>query len=326
MQNDTLVDVKEVSRWYGANCAVNNISFQVNRGEVLGFLGPNGAGKSTTMNLITGNLSPSFGEIHIAGLDLLENPLETKKHIGYLPEIPPLYTSFTVDEYLRFCAKLKGVAKANVTANLESAKQHCGLSDVGKRLINNLSKGFQQRVGIAQAIIHNPTVVILDEPTVGLDPIQISEIRQLIREIGKERSVILSSHILPEIQSTCDRVQIINQGKLVFHSSVGKLEESCPVDTLLVSFEKPPAASELESLYLIDSVELLDNHRFKIFFDPEIKSTEVSEIIVQASVASHWALTELTPLRTSLEQIFVNITSADLSENSIDNDEGGQAA
>ena len=308
MQNDTLVDVKNVSRWYGATRAVNNISFQVNRGEVLGFLGPNGAGKSTTMNLVTGNLAPMTGEILINGVDLLEQPQQAKKHIGFLPEQPPLYKAFTVDEYLRFCARIKLVAKPHIASALDSAKQRCGLTQVGRRLIGNLSKGYQQRVAIAQAIIHSPDVIILDEPTVGLDPIQINEIRQLIRELGDEHSVILSSHILPEIQTTCDRVQIINRGELVFHSSVNNLEDAHPVDCLLASFKKPPSAKELEVLHQIESVELIDGNQFKIFFDP---GDNPAETIVQASVANHWALTELTPQQKTLEQIFVDIISSD---------------
>jgi ABC-2 type transport system ATP-binding protein len=308
MQNDTLVEVKNVSRWYGSNCAVNNISFQVKRGEVLGFLGPNGAGKSTTMNMVTGNLAPMAGEIFVNGIDLLEQPQDAKAHIGFLPEQPPLYKAFTVDEYLRFCARINRVTKTAIASAMDTAKQRCGLTQIGKRLIGNLSKGYQQRVAIAQAIIHSPNVVILDEPTVGLDPIQINEIRQLIRELGDEHSVILSSHILPEIQTTCDRVQIINQGELVYHSSLKNLEQTHPVDCLLASFKKPPTAKELEELHQVESVELVDNHQFKIFFDPD---DSPAETIVQASVANHWSLTELTPQQKTLEQIFVDIISSD---------------
>ena len=308
MQIDTLVDVKNVSRWYGAIQAVNNVSFQIKRGEVLGFLGPNGAGKSTTMNLVTGNLAAMSGEIMVCGIDLLEEPQQARRHIGFLPEQPPLYKTFTVDEYLRFCARINCVTKPRIAAAMDIAKQRCGLTQVGRRLIGNLSKGYQQRVAIAQAIIHNPDVIILDEPTVGLDPIQINEIRQLIRELGDEHSVILSSHILPEIQSTCDRVQIINQGKLVYHASIKNLENSHPVDCLLASFRKPPSAKELEMLHQVESVELVDENRFKIFFDP---SDSPAETIVQASVANHWALTELSPQQKTLEQIFADIICSD---------------
>ena len=321
MQIDTLVDVKNVSRWYGATCAVKDISFQIKRGEVLGFLGPNGAGKSTTMNLVTGNLATMSGEITVCGIDLVDEPQQAKRHIGFLPEQPPLYKAFTVDEYLRFCARINCVTKPRIAAAMDTAKQRCGLTQVGRRLIGNLSKGYQQRVAIAQSIIHSPDVIILDEPTVGLDPIQINEIRQLIRELGDEHSVILSSHILPEIQSTCDRVQIINRGELVYHASVKSLEQSHPVDCLVASFKKPPSAKELEMLHQVESVELMDEHRFKIFFDP---NDSPAETIVQASVANHWALTELTPVQKTLEQIFTDIISrdspADDMEENVDSD------
>lgn len=306
MQNETFVDAKNLSRWFDQRCVVKNISIQVKCGEVLGFLGPNGAGKSTTMNMLTGNLAPTSGEIIINGVDLLERPQEAKRYIGYLPEQPPLYKTFTVDEYLRFCAKIKAVTKSNIVSAVDAAKENCGLTDVGRRLIGNLSKGYQQRVGIAQAIIHSPRVIILDEPTVGLDPIQINEIRQLIRELGKDHSVILSSHILPEIQSTCDRVQIINQGKVVYEDNLQDFADVQSVDCLLVCFENPPPAKDLEALHQVNDVEMVDEHRFKIFFQPE---DDPSNTIVQASVANHWSLTELTPLRKNLEQIFVDIIS-----------------
>lgn len=324
MQNETFVEVKNVSRWYGSKCAVNDLDFKVKRGEVLGFLGPNGAGKSTTMKLLTGNLAPSSGEILINGIDLLDRPEEAKLQLGYLPEQPPLYKTFTVNEYLDFCARLRRIAKNAIKSAVDTARQRCGLSDVGKRLIGNLSKGYQQRVGIAQAIIHSPNLVILDEPTVGLDPIQINEIRQLIRQLGDDCSVILSSHILPEIQSTCDRVQIINQGRLVYHSDIHSLEKDQTIDSLLVSFENPPQAKELEELHQVDSVEKVNDHQFKVFFNPE---DNPDKTIVQASVANHWALTELTPLKKTLEQIFVEITSGEAnSTNAARETEEGQAA
>src|SRR5512143_1266958 len=220
MSNDTLIKVEHLVRYYGPQCAVNGVSFEVKRGEVLGFLGPNGAGKSTTMQMITGNLAPTAGRITINGIDILDKPKEAKAALGFLPEQPPVYRELTVDEYLRYCARLNRIAKGEIAKAMNNAKERCGLADVGKRLIGNLSKGYQQRVGIAQAIIHRPDVVILDEPTVGLDPIQIREIRKLIRELGGEHSVILSTHILPEVQATCNRVQIINKGQLVLSDNI----------------------------------------------------------------------------------------------------------
>ncbi|MCP4983225.1 MAG: ATP-binding cassette domain-containing protein, partial [Gammaproteobacteria bacterium] len=222
---EALVQVENLSRYYQNHCAINHLSFNLGAGEVLGFLGPNGAGKSTTMQIISGNLAPSEGEVSIAGHDILEAPRAAKQHLGYLPEHPPVYRDSSVDEYLKFCAQLHRVPRRQLGTALDKVKQQCGLETVGGRLIGNLSKGYQQRVGIAQAIIHDPPVVILDEPTVGLDPIQIREIRDLIRSLGSQRSVILSTHILSEVQATCDRVQIIRAGELIYHASIESLNQ-----------------------------------------------------------------------------------------------------
>lgn len=222
------VSAKDLSRSYGSRSAVRHIGFELRQGEVLGLLGPNGAGKTTTLQMLAGCLAPSTGTIEICGIDLLEHPRQAKALLGYLPETPPLYRELTVDEYLRLAARLHRVPKNEIAAAVSKTKQRCGLSEVGKRLVGNLSKGYQQRVGIAQAIVHNPRVVILDEPTVGLDPIQIREIRSLIRELGGEHSVILSTHILPEVESVCDRIQIMNQGKLVFSGDMAELKQAHP--------------------------------------------------------------------------------------------------
>ena len=212
-------------RCFGARIAVHDVNLELKQGEVLGFLGPNGAGKTTVMRLLTGNLAPSAGRVEICGIDLLENPREAKARIGYLPEVPPLYRELTVNEYLRLAARLHLVEDGKIDSALEKTAQRCGLSNMGKRLIGSLSKGYQQRVGIAQAIIHDPEVVIFDEPTAGLDPNQMRDIRTLIGELGAERSVILSTHILPEVESLCDRVQIINEGRLVFGGSMDALKQ-----------------------------------------------------------------------------------------------------
>lgn len=217
---ETLVLATGLSRYYSGHCAVDNIDVHLHKGEVLGLLGPNGAGKSTTMQMITGNLAPSSGEIRINGIDLLDEPRKAKQQVGYLPESPPVYRDLTVDEYLHYCARLRNVPSGLRTDAVERASGRCGLQEVGKRLIGNLSKGYRQRVGIAQAILHNPAVVILDEPTVGLDPIQIREILHLIRELGQDHGIILSTHILPEVQAVCDRVQILNHGRTVFNDSL----------------------------------------------------------------------------------------------------------
>lgn len=310
MQNNIFVKVNNVSRYYGPLCAVNNVNFDVKQGEVLGFLGPNGAGKSTTMLMLTGNLAPSEGEIVINGVDMLEHPRQAKAHIGFLPERPPLYRDLTVDEYLHFCAKLHRISSDKLPDAVASAKQRCGLSDMGKRLIGNLSKGYQQRVGVAQAIVHSPAVVILDEPTVGLDPIQIREIRGLIRELRGDHSVILSSHILPEIQATCDRVQIINRGELVFSDTVAGLDHHMQESRLIVTLNNPPDLAELKKLPGVTDVESLADHRFRIHYEP---GTDPAETIVETAVQRQWRLCQLTTEKRTLEQIFVDITTSETS-------------
>ncbi len=219
-----LVEAKQLYRYYGKHCAVQNVSFSLKKGQVLGFLGANGAGKTTTMSMLSGNLAPSNGEIIINGIDLLDNPVAAKQYIGYLPDQPPLYKDLSVSEFLRYCAQLHRVPDAEITPAVNLVQERCGLTEVAQRLIGNLSKGYQQRVGIAQAILHNPPVIVLDEPTVGLDPIQIKEIRSLIKELGVDHGVILSTHILSEVQETCTDVQIIHQGQLVLSSSVAELD------------------------------------------------------------------------------------------------------
>ncbi len=214
-----------LQRNFGHHIAVCDVNLQLKRGEVLGLLGPNGAGKSTTMRMLTGNLAPSSGSIEICGIDLLDKPLEAKAHLGYLPEIPPLYHDMMVDEYLLLAARLHRINKHTLQSVLDNVKQRCGLEVQGRHVIGTLSKGFQQRVGIAQAIIHSPDVIILDEPTVGLDPNQMREIRSLIRDLGVSSSVILSTHILSEVESVCDRVQIMHKGSVVFDQTMAELQQ-----------------------------------------------------------------------------------------------------
>lgn len=304
-KNETLVSVNHVSRYYGSTRAVNDLSFDVHRGEVLGLLGPNGAGKTTTMQMITGNLAPSFGQISINQIDILDDPKHAKMALGYLPEQPPLYKELTVDEFLIYCAKLNRIRKDQQHNALNTAKEKTGLQDVGKRLIGNLSKGYQQRVGIAQAIIHSPAVVILDEPTVGLDPIQIREIRALIRELGEHHSVILSTHILPEVTTTCDRVLIINKGELVLTESTVGLQKRMQSSSLLLSFHQPPALDKLLTFNGVDGLDDLGEGRFRLHHNPD---TDPSEQIVETSVEQGWRLYEISPEQLSLEEIFVDIT------------------
>jgi len=308
MSKDILVQVEHISRYYGPNAAVSQVSFELKRGEVLGFLGPNGAGKSTSMQMITGNLAPSAGRVKICGIDLLDQPKAAKAEIGYLPEQPPLYRDFTVDEYLTFCARINRISRDKIVAAVKRAKERCGLTEVSQRLINNLSKGFQQRVGIAQAIIHSPAVVVLDEPTVGLDPIQIREIRGLIRELGNDHGVILSTHILPEVQMTCDRVQIINKGQLVFSDQIENLNQRMQSASLLLGLRQPPTESDLAAINGVLKVETLEGGHFRIFHESE---NSPAETIVAEAVKNNWGLFELSAERKTLEQIFVDITSTE---------------
>lgn len=299
------VEASHLTRVYGGREAVSDVSFNLSKGEVLGFLGPNGAGKSTTMKMITGNLAPSAGGIKICGIDMIDKPKEAKALIGYLPETPPLYRELTVDEFLSVAARLHGVKRGHVKKSVERAKERCGLTEMSKRLIENLSKGYQQRVGIAQAIIHNPMVVILDEPTVGLDPIQIRDIRALIKELGGEHSVILSTHILPEVEMVCDHVQIIHQGKLVFSGGIDVLKQQRSVNKLLVGLHNPPAAEALLAIEGVVDVETVNPGLLRVRFS---EGQSPAEALVQAAVSNGWGLHQINPDQTSLEDVFVQLT------------------
>ncbi len=294
-----------LSRRYGNNLAVDDISMELRRGEIVGLLGPNGAGKTTAMKMITGNLAPTAGSVNVCGIDLIDEPTAAKAKIGYLPEIPPLYKELRVDEYLRLAGRLHRLRKAELNEAVERAKHRTGLSDMGQRLIGSLSKGYQQRVGIAQAIIHNPDVVILDEPTVGLDPNQIREIRALIRELGNEHSVILSTHILPEVEAICDRVQILHRGKVVFADAISGLRQFRGGHSLQVSFHRPPSTQELSEEVKPASVEKVSDGAFHISSQP---GQDPTDRLVRASIERDWGLFQLVPARASVEEVFVQLT------------------
>lgn len=308
MINNFTVEATELTRLYGGREAVSNVSFSLSKGQVLGFLGPNGAGKSTTMKMLTGNLAPSNGSVKICGIDMMENPKEAKALIGYLPEMRPLYKELTVDEYLTIAARLHRVSAGNIKKAVEITKERCGLAHMSKRLIENLSNGYQQRVGIAQAIIHNPMVVILDEPTVGLDPIQIRDIRALIREVGAERSVIISTHILPEVEMVCDHVQIIDKGKLVFNGAIDVLKKQRIGNKLLISMSNPPSADSLLKIAGVTEVEVLATGQMRVRFAEDVTPAEA---IVQAAVHNNWGLHQISPDQTSLEEVFMQLTYQD---------------
>ncbi len=303
--NNFTVEAIELTRLYGGREAVSNVSFTLSKGEVLGFLGPNGAGKSTTMKMLTGNLAPSNGSVKICGIDMMENPKEAKALIGYLPEMRPLYKELTVDEYLTMAARLHRVSSKHIKQAVETAKERCGLGHMSKRLIENLSNGYQQRVGIAQAIIHRPMVVILDEPTVGLDPIQIRDIRALIREVGKEHSVIISTHILPEVEMVCDQVQIIDKGKLVFNGSIDVLKRQRVGNKLLVGMRNAPNANDLLNIAGVAEAENLPNGLMRVRFED---GAAPAETIVQTAVQQGWGLYQIAPDQTSLEDVFMQLT------------------
>ena len=311
MSNSTpqpVVQVENLYRFYGSRCAVQDLTFSLAKGEVLGLLGPNGAGKTSTLQMLAGNLAPSGGRILIDGVDLLDEPLKAKAAIGYLPEVPPLYPDLTVDEYLLYAAALHRVPAPKRRDACTSAKERCGLKEVGRRLIGNLSKGFQQRVGIAQAILHGPAVVILDEPTVGLDPIQIREIRTLIAELGREHAVILSTHILPEVQAVCSRVQIVHKGRMLFADTLTGLAERLEVTSLVLECRALPALKELRAIEGVETVEPLDARRARLRF---AAGTGPTETVAALALKHRWGLLGITPEYKSLEQMFVELTTAD---------------
>ena len=301
---ETLIQAEQLSRYYGPHCALDNLSFTLNQGQILGFLGPNGAGKSTTMQIICGNLAPTAGEVRISGIDMLEYPREAKAHLGYLPDTPPLYPDTTVDEYLNYCSRLRGVPSSKIKASVDNAKDRCSLGDVEKRLIGNLSKGYQQRVGIAQAIVHNPSVIVLDEPTVGLDPIQIREIRDLILELGRDHAILLSTHILSEVQATCTHVQIIHQGKLILSDRVDGLEDRMQASSLILVTCNAPEPELLEQVPGVVRVEPLQGNKFRIYFKSH---QDPSEKLAETVVASGIGLLQLTPEQRSMEEVFVDL-------------------
>lgn len=299
-----LIEAEHLYRYYGKHCAVNDVSFTLAKGNVLGFLGPNGAGKTTTMQMLCGVLAPSSGAIKINGFDLLEQPLSAKRHLGYLPDTPPLYRELTVYEFLAYCAQLHGVAPKNIRQAIDDAQQRCGLATVTKRLIGNLSKGFQQRVGIAQAILHNPDVIILDEPTVGLDPLQISEIRALIRELGQDHGVILSTHRLSEVQESCTQVQIIHQGQLILNESIDVLKQMMDTGIVEVATRLAPDTGLLSAIPGVTFLENLAGNRVRIHYSVTDNPTQR---ITETIIAAGWELQELAPVKKSMEDIFITL-------------------
>ena len=308
-----VIEVRNLVKKYGNHLAVNNLSFTVNKGEILGFLGPNGAGKSTTMNMITGYISATEGSVIINGYDLFEEPEEAKKSIGYLPEQPPLYLDMTVKEYMNFVADLKKLPKKDRKDAIHHAMKKTGILDMEERLIKHLSKGYRQRVGLAQAILGDPDLIILDEPTVGLDPMQIIEIRDLIQKLSKEHAVILSSHILAEISAICDKVMIINQGKLVVSDTPDNLSNHIKGSNsvqLLIKGDKATIQSGLSKIHNIRKVEYKlegDLLNINVTCDSDV---DVREQIFYTMAELKCPILSMSSSKMSLEDIFLKVTKA----------------
>lgn len=308
-----MIEVSGLTKRYGNSRGINDISFFIKEGEIVGFLGPNGAGKTTTMNIITGYISATSGTAKIAGIDVLENPAEAKRHIGYLPEQPPLYLDMTVDEYLGFCYEVKGVRAKSRKKHLEEI---CGLVDIGDvrgRVIRNLSKGYRQRVGLAQSLVGDPDVLVLDEPTVGLDPRQIIDIRNLIKELGKSRTIILSTHILPEVSAVCERVLVISNGSIVADDKPGSLSNALTSEQRLLVRVAGPADGVLSLLRSRDGVRKADSVGeletgscdFLVEAEPNI---DIRKPMFSALAAAGWPILMLKPQNASLEDIFIKLT------------------
>ena len=313
-----MIEVQHVTKHYGRVTAVDDVSFRVERGEILGFLGPNGAGKTTTMRILTGYMPPTQGKALVAGFDVLEQPLEAKRRTGYLPESPPLYPEMTVRQYLGFVAKLKGVAAAERKKRVAWAMERTRVADVADRHCGKLSKGYRQRVGLAQAILHNPDVLILDEPTAGLDPKQILETRDLIKGLAGEHTVILSTHILPEVAQTCQRVVIINKGRVVAVDTPDNLTarlKGAETMYLQVDAGGADAAAALRQVPGVIRVQAADTRNGVAGYEVESeRGRDVRRQLAGAVVGQGWGLLELRPLRMSLEEIFLQLTTEESSQ------------
>ncbi|MBZ5576708.1 MAG: ABC transporter ATP-binding protein [Acidobacteriia bacterium] len=315
-----MIKVEGLTKRYARTVAVDNISFEVEKGQIVGFLGPNGAGKTTTMRVLTCFLPPTSGTATVAGFDVLENPMEVKKRIGYLPETPPLYPEMEVIEYLKFVGKLKGIASRDVPGRVDEVMKRCAVDDVRDKLIGKLSKGYRQRVGLAQAILHNPDVLILDEPTSGLDPKQIIETRELINSLAGDHTIILSTHILSEVEHSCERVIIISHGKLVAIDSVANLtnrlrgSEAVALELDAAGGRPNPTEVQqrLETVAGVSRVMMKDSKNGKLIFEIEsLQGKQIRADLARTVVNSGWNLNELRSVGLSLEDIFLQLTAAE---------------
>lgn len=305
MSTTSIVKISSLSHRYSAAWAVDGVSLEITRKGVYGLLGSNGAGKSTTMNILCGVLNQTKGEVYINGVDIRKDPIRAKRHLGFLPQVLPLYLDLSVVEYLKYCGRLRDVPNARLGEAVEEVMEKCGVTHVKDRLLKNLSGGYRQRVGIAQAIIHKPELVVLDEPTNGLDPVQIIEVRNLIRDLGQDHTVIFSSHILSEIQLTCQEIIMIERGRLVFSDSMEAFNNYIAPQSLLLEMENDPGGEVLSRMEGITRVERLKAGSYRLFYDG---SKRVSEQIVARSVTEGWRLTQLSIEKNSVDEIFRQLT------------------
>lgn len=303
---EPILKIEQLSHRYSKDWAVRDVSFEINKNGIVGLLGSNGAGKSTTMNILCGVLSQTEGKVLIEGFDTRKDPEAAKKRIGFLPQNAPLHLELTVNEYLTYCAHLRLIDKDKIKAAVDAVKERCGVAHFSNRLIGNLSGGYRQRVGIAQAIIHQPLLVVLDEPTNGLDPNQILEVRHLIREIAEERAVIFSSHILAEIQATCQDIIMIEGGKMVFKNTMDAFNNYIEPNSLLVTLQHPPDAQELKAIDGVEQVEFLSAKVIRMHFNV---SPKITEDLVKTSVLRNWGLSEITLEKSSLDAIFAQLSN-----------------
>jgi ABC-2 type transport system ATP-binding protein len=309
---EPMIRVENLTKRYAGVTALQDVSFRVNRGEIVGFLGPNGAGKSTTMRILTGFIPASAGRVEVAGLDVFEKSLEVRKHIGYMPENNPLYEDMRVSEYLKFRAKLKGLGGGQRRERIDRSLELCGLTDVRTRVIGQLSKGYRQRVGLADALLGDPDLLILDEPTIGLDPVQIRQVRQLIKDLGKEHTILISTHILSEVEMTCNRVLIIHRGKILASDTPQNLTKTLTAGGVVVAEVRGPledvrgAIRDLEGVAALTAAQ--DGHGLvRLEVEPQ-EGADVREKIFETVAQRGWSLRELSRARTTLEDIFVQIT------------------
>jgi ABC-2 type transport system ATP-binding protein len=303
--NQSIVKIEHLSHKYSTSWAIRDINMEIDHSGIVGLLGSNGAGKSTTMNILCGCLNQTEGSVYVGGIDMRKQPEAAKRLIGYLPQNPPLYMDFTVDEYLVYCANLRKMDKRDIRPAVDDAKERCGIAHFSNRLIRNLSGGYRQRVGIAQAIIHRPRLVVLDEPTNGLDPNQIIEVRALIKEIAADRVVIFSSHILSEVELLCKEIKMIDNGRIVFSDTMDAFNNYVAPHSVLVHMENPPAAEEFMKIPGITKADFLTERNIRLYFNGD---QDITEQIIAASGLKGWRLKEISLDKTSLDEIFAQLS------------------